>query len=96
MQSISVEILNPKTAIFFMAFLPQFIEPTASLPLWVQFAVLGTIVNIIFTLADVVSVLVAGFIIARARGSNRVRQALQQAGGAILIALGIRLALQKG
>ena len=33
-ESITVKALNPKTAIFFLAFLPQFIAPAASLPAW--------------------------------------------------------------
>ncbi|MGO4843754.1 LysE family translocator, partial [Rhizobiaceae sp. 2RAB30] len=36
-ESITVEVLNPKTAIFFVAFLPQFIDPSAALPVWAQF-----------------------------------------------------------
>jgi threonine/homoserine/homoserine lactone efflux protein len=35
-ESISVEVLNPKTAIFFMAFLPQFIDASAAFPVWLQ------------------------------------------------------------
>src|SRR5689334_3824590 len=44
-QSIAVEVLNPKTAIFFLAFLPQFADPAAGLPIWGQLLILGTIVN---------------------------------------------------
>lgn len=48
-ESITVEVLNPKTAIFFMAFLPQFIDASATLPVWLQFVVLGTVVNLMFS-----------------------------------------------
>ncbi len=48
-QSIVVEVLNPKTAIFYLAFVPQFTDPTAG-PLWIQFVVLGAIVNVLFGL----------------------------------------------
>lgn len=35
-ESMLVEVLNPKTAIFFLAFLPQFIDAAASFPVWLQ------------------------------------------------------------
>ena len=44
--SIIVEVLNPKTALFYLAFLPQFTDISASLPVWGQVLVLGTIVNL--------------------------------------------------
>ena len=43
--SIVVEALNPKSALFFLAFLPQFTDPSANLPIWAQIVVLGIIVN---------------------------------------------------
>ncbi|UDF30074.1 UNVERIFIED_ORG: LysE family translocator [Roseateles sp. XES5] len=95
LESITVEVLNPKTAIFFMAFLPQFVDSTASLPVWIQFAILGTMVNAIFTFADVVSVLLAGLIMARLKQSSRAQKLVQRAGGTILIGLGAHLALQR-
>lgn len=52
-ESVTVEVLNPKTAIFFMAFLPQFIDASAAFPVWLQFVVLGTIVNLMFSSADI-------------------------------------------
>src|SRR5579885_1644622 len=40
LQSATVELLNPKTALFFIAFLPQFVDPAAPLPIWGQFLAL--------------------------------------------------------
>jgi threonine/homoserine/homoserine lactone efflux protein len=94
-ESATVEILNPKTAIFFVAFLPQFIDASASFPVWLQFIVLGTIVNAMFSSADIVCVLVAGTVMNRLKGSNRARQLMQRSGGAVLVGLGAHLALQK-
>lgn len=59
-ESVAVEMLNPKTALFFVALLPQFIDPAASLPVWAQFLVLGMLVNVMFTTAYLVCVLLAG------------------------------------
>jgi threonine/homoserine/homoserine lactone efflux protein len=95
LQSISVEVLNPKTAIFFMAFLPQFIDASAALPVWAQFLILGTIVNLIFSSADIVCVVLAGAIIGRLRQSGAAQRMMRRAGGTILIGLGSHLALQR-
>ncbi len=55
--SIVVEALNPKSMLFFLAFLPQFTDATADLPIWVQIVVLGFIVNAMFTVTDVIAAL---------------------------------------
>ncbi|WP_339362044.1 LysE family translocator, partial [Klebsiella michiganensis] len=65
LESISVEVLNPKTAIFFMAFLPQFIDTSAAFPVWLQFVLLGTMVNLMFSSADLVCVILAGAVVTR-------------------------------
>ena len=46
-------------ALFFSAFLPQFVDPGASIPIWIQFLVLGTLVNLTFSSADIVTVVFA-------------------------------------
>lgn len=51
-QSVTVEVLNPKTAIFFIAFLPQFTDASAALPMWGQFLILGIAVNVMFSIPD--------------------------------------------
>jgi threonine/homoserine/homoserine lactone efflux protein len=94
-ESVMVEVLNPKTAIFFMAFLPQFIDATAGAPVWLQFAVLGMIVNFMFSFADIVGVVLASAVTARLKRSSRVQRLTQRAGGAILVGLGAHLALQR-
>lgn len=94
-QSIVVEVLNPKTAIFYIAFVPQFTDPAATAPLWLQFVVLGAIVNVLFGLGDLVAVLLAGLVAERLRGSSRVTTWMNRAGGAVLVGMGIRLAAQR-
>jgi threonine/homoserine/homoserine lactone efflux protein len=96
LQSVAVEILNPKTAIFFLAFLPQFVDADAGLPVAVQLLILGTIVNLIFTFADIVCVLLADVILLRLKHSGSAQALLRKAGGTVLIGLGAHLALQKG
>lgn len=95
LESITVEVLNPKTALFFLAFLPQFVDASAAFPVWLQFVVLGTIVNLMFTSADLVCVLLAGAVMARLRRSCGAQRLLQRAGGAVLVGLGLHLAFQK-
>jgi threonine/homoserine/homoserine lactone efflux protein len=94
-ESISIEVLNPKTAIFFLAFLPQFIDPAAAFPVWLQFVLLGTIVNFTFSSADIVCVMLAGAIVSRLKRSNSAQRLVQRAGGAMLVGLGAHLALQR-
>ncbi len=94
-ESIAVEVLNPKTAIFFMAFLPQFVDAAAAFPVWLQLMVLGTIVNLMFSTADLVCVLMAGAVMTRLRRSGRAQRLMQRAGGAVLVGLGAHLAFQK-
>jgi threonine/homoserine/homoserine lactone efflux protein len=95
LESVIVEVFNPKTALFFMAFLPQFIDAAAVFPVWLQFVILGTIVNMMFSSADIVCVLLAGAMMSRLRRSGRMQQLMQRAGGSVLVGLGAHLALQK-
>ncbi|HMO09778.1 MAG TPA: LysE family transporter, partial [Paracoccaceae bacterium] len=95
-QSVAVEVLNPKTALFFLAFLPQFVDPSAGLPLWAQFLILGAIVNAMFTAADLVAVIAAAAVARGLARSARVQVWLHRAGGAILVALGLRLVTDRG
>ncbi|PAP95301.1 LysE family translocator [Mesorhizobium wenxiniae] len=94
-ESITVEVLNPKTAIFFMAFLPQFIDASATFAVWLQFLVLGTIVNLMFSSADVMCVVLAGALVTRLRRSSHAQRLMRRAGGAVLVGLGVHVALQK-
>jgi threonine/homoserine/homoserine lactone efflux protein len=84
-----VELANPKTAAFFIAFIPQFIDPAGAVG-W-QFVLLGTIVVILNTLADVVVVVFAG----RARDGLMARpdliRRLRQGSGAVICGLGVSL-----
>lgn len=93
LESVVVELLNPKVAIFFLAFLPQFVDPAAALPIWLQLLVLGTIVNVTFSSADLVCVFFASKAARHLRRSDRAARAVRWIGGSILMGLGLRLAL---
>lgn len=95
LESVIVEVLNPKTAIFFLAFLPQFVDPNASFPIPAQFLIFGVVVNFFFSSADVVCVLLAGALVKCLTKSDRVRRLVRRAGGAMLVGLGAHLALQR-
>ncbi len=94
-ESVTVELLNPKTAVFFIAFLSQFVDPAASLPVWAQFLILGQVTNLILSSADLICVALADRVIALLRRSGSAQAWLQRAGGAILVTLGARLAFDR-
>jgi threonine/homoserine/homoserine lactone efflux protein len=92
-EGVVVEVLNVKTALFFLAFLPQFVR--ASEPVVPQLVLLGTICVTFNTLVDVVAVLSSARLLAsRAARAARARL-LGRASGATMVALGAYLALSK-
>lgn len=91
-ESITVEALNPKTALFFVAFLPQFTDVNAALPLWAQLLILGTFVNVMFSSADVVCVIAADKLVSFFKKSKTAGGMFQKLGGAVLVGLGLKLA----
>lgn len=93
-EGIVVELLNPKTAAFFLAFIPQFIDPSRADPA-MQFAVLGTISVALNTAADIAVAYAASSLrMAFATNSRTIRR-LRQASAFGLISLGFGLALAK-
>ncbi|WP_193366709.1 LysE family translocator [Pelagibius marinus] len=93
--SVIVEAMNPKSALFFFAFLPQFTDPAATFPIWLQIVVLGIIVNGMFSLTDAILIEMSHALASRLRASARLLRVLQKLGGGLLIALGINLALAR-
>ncbi len=93
LESMIVEILNPKVALFFIAFLPQFVDPEAALPIGLQFLILGMIVNFSFSSADIVAIFLTDRVLRSVKSSSLGVRFARAAGGLILMGLGLRLAL---
>jgi threonine/homoserine/homoserine lactone efflux protein len=87
-------MLNPKTALFFLAFIPQFIHHNA--PLLTQFLALGSISVALNTLADIIIVVAAVPLTRRLSSSPLWLRRQRQASGAALIGLGGYVALSSG
>ena len=93
-EGVLVEALNPKTAAFFLAFVPQFVDPAGG-QVALQFVVLGFVSVALNTLADVVVAFAASGIRDGAAARPTLIRRLREASGGAMIALGIGLALAK-
>ena len=93
-ESAVVEALNPKTALFFLAFLPQFVDVTAG-PIAPQMLLLGLIVTVTALPCDVFVAFASGAVATRLRQSLTLRRLLNGASGLLLIGLGIGVALSR-
>jgi threonine/homoserine/homoserine lactone efflux protein len=91
-QGIATEALNPKTAIFFLAFIPQFVARANGGVFW-QFLLLGTISVALNTSCDLVVTFMAAPIGARLRSSAVLRRRQRTATGLTLIGLGAFVAV---
>jgi len=91
-QGILVDILNPKVAIFFMAFLPQFVRPDQG-AVALQLLVLGVLIVLVAIVVECMLVLLAARASSALRGNRRLSRWLDRVLGSMLIGLGIRLGL---
>jgi threonine/homoserine/homoserine lactone efflux protein len=88
------EVLNPKTALFFLSFVPQFVNP-ALRHVVMQFLLLGILSVSLNTIADLVVVSFAAPIGARLRSSARFRRNQRVASGVGMIGLGAFVAFSE-
>jgi len=90
---VMVEALNPKTAAFFLAFLPQFVDPSGTV--WLQFVALGLISVTLNTAVDIAVVLAAsrarGFVL----GRPTIMRRLRAGAGLVIAGLGLSLLLTR-
>lgn len=88
------DVLNPKVAIFFVAFLPQFIDAARPDRTW-QLLFLGVTCNVVALGINLLLVTFASTASARIRTNPKITAWLNKAMGAVFVALGIRLANEK-
>jgi threonine/homoserine/homoserine lactone efflux protein len=91
-QGIVVNVLNPKTALFFLAFLPQFVEPARGAA-WLQILALGLLFAALGFLSDGTWALVAGTLGERLRRSKRFPGVQRYVSGSVFVGLGAAAAL---
>jgi threonine/homoserine/homoserine lactone efflux protein len=93
-EGVLVEALNPKTAAFFLAFVPQFVDVAAG-SVALQFVMLGFISVVLNTLGDLVAVVLAWRIRQGAAARPKLISRLRQSSGWAMIALGLGLSLAR-
>ena len=92
-QGVVTNVLNPKVALFFVAFLPQFVDAERGSP-WAQLLALGLLFNLSGTTVNVLVALLASSAADWSR--SRVKRSagvLQRLVGLVFVGLGVRLAL---
>jgi threonine/homoserine/homoserine lactone efflux protein len=92
LQGALTNVLNPKVALFFLAFLPQFADPARG-PLAPQLLLLGAIFTVNGALVCVAFALCASQVGAWLRARYGISRLLDRVTGSVFVALGLRLAL---
>ena len=90
--AVITNVLNPKVAMFFIAFLPQFINPAAKNTI-IPFITLGVTFTITGTIWCLILANFAALIFSKLRNNTKISTNINKACGAVLIALGIKVAL---
>ncbi|MCP3912569.1 MAG: LysE family translocator [Actinomycetia bacterium] len=87
-----LNVLNPKTAVFFLSFVPQFIDPASATPA-VDVAVLGGLFIVLGLISDGAYALAGGWVGSRLRRSPRLRRGKDLVAGGTYLGLGAVTAL---
>ena len=93
-QAVLVDVLNPKVAIFFMAFLPQFVRAEIGHPA-LQIIGLGLLVIFIGAAVELTFVFMAARVTRYLRANTRIGVWLERLLGSIFLSLGVRLVLSE-
>ncbi len=91
-QGVMTEVLNPKTALFFLSFIPQFVNHKNG-HVFAQFVLLGAISVTLNTAVDIIVTLLAGPLGRRISESARFRRRQRTVTGMVMIGLGTYLAV---
>ncbi|HEY6487827.1 MAG: LysE family transporter [Terracidiphilus sp.] len=94
LQGITTEVLNPKTALFFLSFIRQFVVPARGHPIS-QFLVLGATSVSLNTAADLIVVALAGAVAHKLKNNPKFMRRQRTASGLGMIGLGTYVAVSK-
>lgn len=94
-QGVATEVLNPKTALFFLSFIPQFVN-RGNGHVFLQFVALGTISVVLNTTPDLLVIAMAGPLGEKIKSSAKFQRRQRTVTGAIMIGLGTYLATSEG
>ncbi|WP_445401866.1 LysE family translocator [Zobellella sp. An-6] len=92
-QGVVVSVLNPKVAIFFLSFLPQFVSVNSANPA-AELVLLGLLFSLLATLSNSLYACLGGLVFGNPAGARYTR-ALEGGSGVLLLGLGARIALSK-
>lgn len=90
-QGVITNVLNPKVALFFLAFLPQFVDPSRGSTA-LQVVLLGLLFDTTGTIVNLLVALFSSRAAGRLRSPGRGSRVMQRLTGGVFVALGLRLA----
>ena len=92
-QGVLVEVLNPKTVLFFILFIPPFVSASEG-NVMLQMLILGALVPLTAIPSDIIVAFIGGSVAAAVKGNPNVRVGLSFVGGLVLIGIGVSLLFQ--